>query len=191
MIFGKNAAKRPKTAEEIKKVKRTVFLPIIVFAKGAKEPVFKMFRSSAKRKEAMGKILKSVSEIADRDQREVVIPDEYSVIGPRAFRGCASIQRVVIPGTVTEIADGAFAGCKALASVEMYPTITEIGAFAFKGCGALVSFEIPGSVTVIGSGAFDGCTSLESVSVPESAQWEKYTFWNCPKLTITRRRPRK
>ena len=118
----------------------------------------------------MGKILKSVSEIADRDQREVVIPDEYSVIGPRAFRGCASIQRVVIPGTVTEIADGAF---------------------AFKGCGALVSFEIPGSVTVIGSGAFDGCTSLESVSVPESAQWEKYTFWNCPKLTITRRRPRK
>ena len=118
----------------------------------------------------MGKILKSVSEIADRDQREVVIPDEYSVIGPRAFRGCASIQRVEIPGTVTEIADSAFRGCKALADVQIPNSVTTIGVRAFEGCVSLVSVMIPKSVTEIGDGAFDGCRRLEKIEAASGSR---------------------
>ena len=58
----------------------------------------------------MGKILKSVNEIADRDQREVVIPGDYAKIGDGAFRYCALLEKVVIPPSVNEIGEGAFVG---------------------------------------------------------------------------------
>ena len=89
----------------------------------------------------MEKILKSIDEIASRNQQEVIVPNGY----------------------------------------------TAIGEFAFKGCTSLASVVIPDSVTKIGKSAFKGCTSLASVVIPHSARWNKKTFGNGPKLTITRR----
>ncbi|MBO7723362.1 MAG: leucine-rich repeat domain-containing protein, partial [Thermoguttaceae bacterium] len=85
----------------------------------------------------------------------------------------------------------AFEGCTSLKGVGIPDSVTEIGVSAFEGCTSLESVEIPDSVTEIGYSAFEGCTSLERVSVPQAAQWEEDTFKNCPKLKITRRRPRK
>ena len=112
----------------------------------------------------MEKILLSVSQIADKNQREVVIPEGYTKIGDGAFRYCEALVSVVIPDTVTEIGEGAFRGCTALASV-----------------------VIPDSVTKIAARAFRDCTSLESVSVPCSARWSDDTFANCPNVKIIRR----
>ena len=63
------------------------------------------------RKETMEKILLLISQIADKNQREVVIPEGYTKIGDGAFRYCASLEKVVIPDSVTEIGEGAFRGC--------------------------------------------------------------------------------
>ena len=51
----------------------------------------------------MEKILLSIKQIADKKQREVVIPDGFTKIGDGAFRYCKALVRVVIPNSVTEI----------------------------------------------------------------------------------------
>ena len=63
---------------------------------------------------SLEKILKSIDEIASRDQREVVIPDGYTAIGNGAFGFCTSLERVIIPESVSVIGDDAFADCPKL-----------------------------------------------------------------------------
>ncbi|MBO7722956.1 MAG: leucine-rich repeat domain-containing protein, partial [Thermoguttaceae bacterium] len=75
----------------------------------------------------MGKILLSITQIADKNQREVVIPEGYTKIGDGAFRHCTSLEKVVIPNSVTEIGEGAFRGYKALEDVVFPDSLTEIG----------------------------------------------------------------
>ena len=69
----------------------------------------------------MGKVLKSIDQIADRGQREVVIPDGYTTIAKGAFRGCESLARLVIPKSVARIGKCVFAGCDSLEKIEVDP----------------------------------------------------------------------
>jgi len=96
---------------------------------------------------------------------EVVIPDEVTIIGYTAFRGCEDLTSVTIPEGVTDIKSDAFFGCSSLTSVTIPSSATSIGWDAFYGCDNLNSVMIPSSVTSIGFSAFGSCTKLADVKI--------------------------
>ena len=70
------------------------------------------------------------------------IPSSVTIIGNRAFLGCADLTRITIPSSVTSI-----------------------GNEAFRGCTSLTSVTVPSSVTTIGDGAFSFCYSMMNITV--------------------------
>lgn len=75
-----------------------------------------------------------------------------------------SISSVVIGNNVTSIGNRAFYVCGNLASVTIPNSITRIGYLAFYGCTGLTSVTIPNGVSSIGDYAFCGCSSLSSIT---------------------------
>ena len=119
-----------------------------------------------------------------KEVKDLVIPDDVTKIGKRAFSGCSSLTSVTIGNSVTSIGYSAFSGCSSLTSIEIPNSVTRIGSSAFSGCISLTSIEIPNSVTSIGNSAFSGCSSLSSVSIGNSVtEIDNYAFDGCSSLT--------
>ncbi|MBQ7076829.1 MAG: leucine-rich repeat domain-containing protein [Lachnospiraceae bacterium] len=85
----------------------------------------------------------------------VVIGDDVTRIGVKAFCWCDRISRLTISDSVTSIGDRAFYGCQALGNITIPATITFIDDLAFGRCDALQSITIP--VTVL---TWGGCSFL-------------------------------
>jgi hypothetical protein len=140
--------------------------------------------------------------------KKLIIGDNITSIGAKAFNNCGKLEEVIIGSGVTSIADAAFTGCKALKKITirsnsllasnqswlgilstMYEviiddTVKSIGESAFKGCSSLTSIEIPNSVKSIGNSAFSGCSSLTDVIIPSSVTTiNEYAFCDCSSLT--------
>lgn len=81
------------------------------------------------------------------------------------FQGNKNIKYVVVGNEVTSIGERAFEDCTSLVSIEIPNSVIEIGDNAFRGCASLKSIKIPNSVMWIGNDAFAGCTSLEVINV--------------------------
>ncbi|MDE5567046.1 MAG: leucine-rich repeat protein, partial [Muribaculaceae bacterium] len=114
----------------------------------------------------------------------LVIPDNVTSIGNRAFGGCSVLISVTIPNSVTSIGSSAFDKCSGLTSVTIPNSVTSIGSYTFDGCSGLTSVTIPNSVTSIGNGAFRSCSGLTSVVIPNSVNSiNDYTFEGCSSLT--------
>ena len=96
----------------------------------------------------------------------VVIPDNVTVIGSKAFEDCREVVEVHLSDSVREIGDNAFSGCDNLKHIYFADSLKKIGSYAFTECSSLESVEIPSSVEEIGSYAFKGCYSLNSVKLP-------------------------
>jgi hypothetical protein len=114
---------------------------------------------------------------------EVVIPDDFNTIAPKAFYGCKSLTSIVIPSSITSIGDSAFLGCKGLKSVTISDGLKTIGNNAFSSCISIENIAIPKSVTTIGNEAFSCCTNIESVTIPQSiASIGRAAFTGCGNL---------
>ena len=96
----------------------------------------------------------------------VVIPDEVSVIGRKAFEDCREITEVRLSDNVTVIEENAFAGCDNLKRVFFTDALKKIGGYAFSECTGIENIELPSSVEAIGPYAFSGCFMLNSVKMP-------------------------
>ena len=119
-----------------------------------------------------------------KEVKDLVIPDDVTKIGKRAFSGCSSLSSVTIPNSVTSIGDSAFYNCSNLSSVSIPNSVTSIDDSAFVGCSSLSSMTIPNSVTSIGNSAFSGCSSLTSIEIPNSVtSIGERTFSGCSSLT--------
>ena len=115
---------------------------------------------------------------------EVIIGDNVTTIGYRAFYDCGSLTSVTIGDSVTTIGDYAFGNCNSLTSVTIPDSVTTIGEWAFYDCYNLTSVTIPDSVTTIGANAFHECYSLTSVTIGNSVTTIGYmAFFDCNNLT--------
>ena len=104
---------------------------------------------------------------------EITLPESILEILPRAFLGCASLERVNIP-SVSEIGERAFYGCASLLSVELPPSVLNIGRYAFYGCSSLETLTVAddGGLRNIGASAFACCPSLASIDFGENSSLE-------------------
>ncbi len=138
-------------------------------------------------------------------QKDVVIPDNVTKIGDRAFAGCWGFEEIKIPESVTEIGDFAFTECKSLKKITIPKSITKISVGAFSQCTNLTeivlpetlteietqafaetsikSITIPESVTEIGEQAFQECQDLTTIEIPKNVTKLSRTFYNCTNLT--------
>lgn len=76
-----------------------------------------------------------------------------------------SIKSVLIGNEVTSIGKRAFVDCDSLTSVMISNSVNRIDTDAFAGCDTLQTITIPNSVTCIGYGAFSNCSRLKSIIV--------------------------
>ena len=67
----------------------------------------------------------------------VVIPEEYNVIGEGAFRGRTDIHSVTLHDKVRKISKEAFSGCSNLRSITFGGELETIGIKAFAECTSL------------------------------------------------------
>lgn len=94
--------------------------------------------------------------------KDVIIPDEVTVICNKAFDSRKSLRSVIIPNSVKVI-----------------------GWAAFNLCTSLTSIEIPDSVTRIDAAAFCGCKNLQKIVIPQNVtEMFDTTFLDCKKLVI-------
>ena len=115
---------------------------------------------------------------------EVVIPNNVTSIGNKAFRDCSGLTSVTIPDSVTSIGNYAFEGCSGLTSVTIPNSVTNIGDSAFYKCSGLTSVTIGDSVISIGEEAFYECSGLTSVTIPDSVtNIGEEAFYECSGLT--------
>jgi hypothetical protein len=78
---------------------------------------------------------------------------------------CATLTGIILPDNVTSIGDRAFQSCTSLTSVTLPNSVTSIGLFAFYNNTSLASVTIGNNVTSIGRAAFASCTSLTVINV--------------------------
>lgn len=113
----------------------------------------------------------------------IVMPDNITVIGTGAFKGCANLVSASISEKVTNIKSSAFEGCSQLESVVFPQNITELGSLSFKGCKALKTFTFP-KVTSLADEILSGCDALVSVTIPETVTAVgSLAFAGCIKLS--------
>ena len=111
--------------------------------------------------------------VTDRDLKEPTLPVLLEYIGPRAFRGCASLRRVDIPYRVREIHERSFSRCTSLTHVGLHNGIRKIDTRAFRGCTALKTLRLPQLCKNIGSEAFSPKTTLVSSKQSFAAEYSK------------------
>ena len=121
----------------------------------------------------------------------VTIPNSVTEIGSEAFLFCKSLTSISIPNSVTSIGSDAFYDCSSLTSITIPNSVTSIGDCAFYECKSLTSITIGNSVTSIGNSAFRYCSSLTSISIPNSVtSIGDYAFYNCSSLTSITMKPK-
>ncbi len=117
--------------------------------------------------------------------KEVILPEQITSIGEKAFAGAGELEKISIPDTVTSIGSWAFADCNQLKTIVLPEKLQRIGARAFDGCSGLTKLIIPENTKEIESYAFAECSSLEEMDIPASVETiDMGAFDKCPKLTI-------
>ena len=116
----------------------------------------------------------------------LVLPDNFKVIGNNAFSGQSLSGSLIIPEGVKEIGNGAFEGCNNLTGALSLPSTLEvIGYNAFAKCGFTCELLLPQNLKSLGGGAFGYCNGLYgNLFLPDGLSIIEFqTFINCKRLT--------
>ena len=109
----------------------------------------------------------------------LVIPDNVTSIGERAFARCYKLKEVKLGKGIEKIPDEAFLMCSKLTSITI-GSAESIGRDAFSGDLVLKSVTLPKGLKLIDRGAFRDCVSLGSISLPNSLEEIRAdAFYSC------------
>ena len=115
--------------------------------------------------------------------KTVIIGDNVTTIGERAFAACNALQNVTLGSCVQTIEVSAFGTCQALQSISFPASVTTIGKRAFLNCRVLQNVSFSDGLTTIGEGAFSNCVVLQSITLPASVTTiGEYAFAFCNAL---------
>ena len=103
--------------------------------------------------------------------KDLVIPNDITIIKDYAFYGCSSFTSLEIPNTVTSMGAEAFWGCDSIKSIAIPNGVKTIGKRCFANCNMLSTVSIGNKVDTIGFAAFEGCYFLEKVIVKDIKNW--------------------
>jgi len=120
----------------------------------------------------------------NKTMSSIVIPENITEIGQRAFMLCKDLIRVTIEGQTKEISPYTFAMCKILREINIPETTLLIGESAFMETD-LKNIIIPSNVEHIEKGAFANCKSLKEVYIPNpNTKFDKDVFFKSPNVII-------
>lgn len=113
----------------------------------------------------------------------VTIPNGFTDIDQKAFKGKKNITKILLPRSIRRVGSGAFCGCESLQEVYLPNGIEAIGEEAFMECKALKSVDIPMSLRCLAQGVFKKCFSLEYVyGGQQITEINDEAFSNCRRL---------
>lgn len=101
---------------------------------------------------------------------DLVVPQDVTQIGSRAFYGLTSLTSVTMHDGITTLGDDAFGECTNLTSLRLSASLTEIPGSCFSGCD-LRELTIPEGVTRIGRYAFYRNNLLALMKLPASLRY--------------------
>lgn len=128
----------------------------------------------------------------EEEIKDLVVPDDVTIIEPNTFNGFKSIETVYIPESVDSIGDNAFLGCTNITKVTAHDIaswcrisfgntqILQNGSIIFLsnpvcvsqnlyiGNNQLTELVIPEGVSEIGHTAFERCLGITKVSFPST-----------------------
>ena len=67
-------------------------------------------------------------------QKKFVVPDEFTIIGDRAFTGCNQLEEIELPENLEYIGDSAFEKCISLKNITIPSSVKAIRGCAFSEC---------------------------------------------------------
>lgn len=98
-----------------------------------------------------------------KERENLVIPEDVTQIGRRAFMGCPSIMSVSFPVGVREIPKMAFKQCTGIRRLDLPESIKSVGEKTFEECTSLESVTLGAGLTNIAADAFVGCDKLTNI----------------------------
>lgn len=96
---------------------------------------------------------------------KIVFPESIEIVEDGAFERCLNMVSLKIPQNTKIIGKKSFSRCYNLAFIELNDTLETISDEAFSYCSKLKWINIPKGVKNISTSAFNGCTSLELINV--------------------------
>ena len=111
---------------------------------------------------------------------ELIVPSKVTTIGRYAFSNNPNLIKVQLPDSVTSMRTGVFNACSKLITVNIPSNLKELPPHCFNSCRALESIAIPPVVEIIGDSAFQSCHKLTNLIIPETVKTiNAYAFRDC------------
>ena len=82
------------------------------------------------------------------DVKKVVVKENVTALGERAFMNHVNLESVEIQGELTQVSDSAFENCTALKQITFTKKVGSVGAQAFYKDTVLVSVTFDGDVVL-------------------------------------------
>ena len=99
----------------------------------------------------------------------IVLPNNLTRIGSKAFEGCVNLREVLIPNSVTEIGEYAFHACTSLTKIPIPASVTYIDRDAFSQCKALVTVVLAGDTRLADNTVFPDGAAFRAVAAQSEA----------------------
>lgn len=111
----------------------------------------------------------------------VVIPDNITGIGDRAFSGSDVLEYVKLSSDICTIGDNAFEYTPSLKEISIPEKLITISSNTFCHSGICkIKFHTEGQLSFISDNAFRGCGNLKEVEIPEGVVvLGNYSFYHC------------